>query len=836
VIAGVPQAALDIHSKRSAQIDDEMTRAGFDTYRARGIAARNSRTAKRYQPVEDLTSRWRDELASVGIGVDDMAAEVDRAAYARIAPDLTPERTQEVVSELLAPTGPLAVDKVFARRDVIVAAAPLLFGHDPSELAGLVQRVLDDPATIPLVGVPGARQRCYVPASVLATEQAIAALVDAGRQRRDGRAFPRAVATPAVVELERHLGRSLTGGQARAIDGICTSGLGVDVVLGVAGTGKTSAVAGVRMAFEGAGFTVVGTATSGQAARTLAHDAGVTSSTLASLLWRLDHHQLTLDRGTIVVLDEAGMTDDPDLLRLLTAADLAGAKVVMVGDDRQLGAVGPGGSLGAVIHRHRSGIWVLDENIRQSNPDERIALEALRAGSIDAAVEWMAANGRIHTGSDRAEVIGATVDGWLADVEAGRDTMMFAWQRANVRALNRLARQGFDERAWLTGPEIAAPGGLRYRAGDRIVTLAPGAHGQIVTSERGTVAQVDPNNGALRARMEDGRLQDFPRELTGADHMSYGYAVTVHRSQGATADTSHRLEDGGGRELAYVSMSRARDGAFVYAVADGVEQAADDLKREWAQERRQRWAIDTGTPCTDATLAEHDRAVAPLMRAALRHARLTAEREAVEAGLPRDVGPELSAVERSLGGARRALASLDDGSGPWIGLPVGQAVDAVAQLEQHRRAVARRHGDGDIRTRRAAKRDLRTIDRDLVPATEHRDQLVEPQRHRLTARIYDLELERDRLHQLRSHRSTWLKIHPETARRLHHLDRELSVTDGTLTADRNSLDGIEPPAITRDPRSRHLDEVLDRLPAPEPNPQPWWHGRASIADDLGLGL
>lgn len=69
-------------------------------------------------------------------------------------------------------------------------------------------------------------------------------------------------------------------------------------------------------------------------------------------------------------------------------------------------------------------------------------------------------------------------------------------------------------------------------------------------------------------------------------------AKTVHRSQGATVDTAHYLEDGGGRELAYVALSRARQGASVYVEADDLDQAAEDLSINWTNERRQEWVID----------------------------------------------------------------------------------------------------------------------------------------------------------------------------------------------------------------------------------------------------
>ena len=93
----------------------------------------------------------------------------------------------------------------------------------------------------------------------------------------------------------------------------------------------------VADAFERSGCQVLGTATSGQAARTLGKEAGIGESrTLASLAWRLDHHQVQLDDYSVVVLDEAGLTDDADLVRLAAHVEGAGAKLVLLGDDRQL--------------------------------------------------------------------------------------------------------------------------------------------------------------------------------------------------------------------------------------------------------------------------------------------------------------------------------------------------------------------------------------------------------------------------------------------------------------------------------------------------------------------
>ena len=63
---------------------------------------------------------------------------------------------------------------------------------------------------------------------------------------------------------------------------------------------------------------------------------------MASLVWRLDHHHLTLDDRSVVILDEAGMTDGVGLARLAAHPEAAGAKLIVVGDHSQTRGGRPG--------------------------------------------------------------------------------------------------------------------------------------------------------------------------------------------------------------------------------------------------------------------------------------------------------------------------------------------------------------------------------------------------------------------------------------------------------------------------------------------------------------
>ncbi|MGH8922555.1 MAG: ATP-dependent DNA helicase, partial [Actinomycetes bacterium] len=495
-----------------------------------------------------------------------------------------------------------------------------------------------------LPAVTGAREPVWAAACVLADEARIAVLAETLADRPGARLDPLA-ACDAIEAVGDRLGGRLTDSQYRVAQGLLTGGHSLDLVVGVAGSGKTTTLSAVRAGFETARYTVVGTATSGQAAKTLADGAGMEARTIASLMWRLDHGQLSLTDRHVVILDEAGMTADVDLGRILGAVERAGAKMVVVGDDRQLDAVGPGGGLNAMLSRHPDHVWELSDNLRQTDVTERVALSHLRDGKVPTAVAWYQDHHRIHAVRDGGRATAAIVNGWAHDMAAGRETLMLAYRRANVERLNQAARQRWEAAGLLSGPELVAPGGRPYRAGDRIITLAPGPHGAWVTSQPATVTAVDPTTQTLHAVTPDGARLRMGRDDIGADRLAHGYAITAHRAQGATVAAAHVLEDGGGRELAYVAMSRARTASHVYVIAPDTTQAADRLTWAWDQQRRQLWVTD--------------RAPAPNV------AELRAERDRLVAAIPPDMADQLTYLRQEKASVERDLADLSTGAGRW---------------------------------------------------------------------------------------------------------------------------------------------------------------------------
>jgi conjugative relaxase-like TrwC/TraI family protein len=314
-IAGIPDEVLALHSKRAAEIDVECERRGESSYRARGVTARTTRSAKAHEAEEQLVGRWVAELEAAGWPLERIVASVEGAK--RTPQPMSLRDARWVLREVLDQESDLARRKVFSRRHVIVAIAPHLYGQDPSFLDPLVERALADPETVPLAGVKGARERVHSLASVLARETAIAESLGRQLSRSDAPAVTEAAIKKAIATAEESLGVQLSEEQLSAAIRIGSSGRGAELVEGVAGAGKTTMLKVVAGVFEGAGFDVLGTATSGQATRNLTQEAEIGASrTLASLLWRLDHRQLSMSEKTLVICDEVGMTDDADLVRL----------------------------------------------------------------------------------------------------------------------------------------------------------------------------------------------------------------------------------------------------------------------------------------------------------------------------------------------------------------------------------------------------------------------------------------------------------------------------------------------------------------------------------------
>jgi ATP-dependent exoDNAse (exonuclease V) alpha subunit len=373
------------------------------------------------------------------------------------------------------------------------------------------------------------------------------------------------LAAPLHIDAAITARPTLSDEQEVMVRRICTSGDGVEVVPGVAGSGKTYALAAAREAWQASGRTVVGAALAAQAARQLETGSGIPSSTIARLDADLDGPDSGgLGPDHVLVIDEAAMVGTRSLVRLIAHAHRGGAKVVLIGDACQLPEIEAGGAFAGLDRR--SDPARLSANRRQHAPWECQALADLRLGHAAEALDAYLDHDRIHHHADQssAEMVGE----WWSAHQDGHEVLMLASRHEVVTDLNRQARSRMAAEGLLHGPEVNL-GGRAFQEGDEVLGLKNDYRAQVLNGTRGTVDAIDQDAETIRVTTSDGIAVEVPFDYARQGHLTHGYAMTVHKAQGATVDTALVLADATmTREGIYTAMSRGRASNHLYLAGD----------------------------------------------------------------------------------------------------------------------------------------------------------------------------------------------------------------------------------------------------------------------------
>ncbi|MFI2489943.1 MobF family relaxase [Promicromonospora kroppenstedtii] len=396
-------------------------------------------------------------------------------------------------------------------------------------------------------------------------------------------------AVEAAIERVRvDQGRVLNAGQRELVAHFAASTV-LAAGIGPAGTGKTTAMRAFATAVQDSGGKLIALAPSAAAAGVLGADLGdgITAETLDMFLLacrgkggeRL-RERLSVEPGTVVLVDEASLAGTLSLADVLTITQAAGGSVRLLGDPAQLSAVAAGGALrlitqqaGAVelthIHRFRTP-GEADASLRLREGDHRgldfyIRQRRTQGGSAAAMAEEMFAN-------------------WMTDSDHGRKAIMIAATNTLVTELSARARLHRVTRREVEDDGVVLHDENRAGIGDVIVTRLNNRHLHAEDEDghidwaRGWVKNGDlwrvtarGADGALEARhLETGSTVVLPADYV-AEHVELGYAATIHRVQGMTVDTSHAMVGVGmTRNELYTAITRGADSNRVYVETDDV--------------------------------------------------------------------------------------------------------------------------------------------------------------------------------------------------------------------------------------------------------------------------
>jgi len=598
-IEGFTRDQIMAFSKRRQQIEEWRDANGVaDTAAGNEVAALATREPKRDNPVEALMPQWLERAVEVGITPETVSMVLDRGR------EVTAPDPQPLLDHLASSEGLTEQASTFGRADVIRAAAEGLpqggRRRDVEAAANMFLRRSDVVPILPFHPTVDDIGDLSTDHDLADPEHAIEAanLTEPSpvMRRRDGQIFPglaheRRYTTTELLTIEQRLidraisgveagrwtapgadvedalahSRMLTEGQRAMVRRFATSGSSIDIGVGAAGTGKTTVMSIIRELATESDIPVVGTALAARTAAGFETATGISSFTLTRLLGEI-RAAGGLPSGAVVVVDEAGMVGSRQLAQVSDLVEEASGKLILIGDHHQLAEIDAGGLFAALTVRLPA--VELTENVRQEQEWERTALVELRDGSVDRAVAMYKQRDRIKVAATTDETIHRAVQNWYRDIQDSGDpaeVLLIGHRNTTVEQLNRSARVLFGEAGFLDGPVLDVDD-RTFQAGDRVVCLKNRARLGVLNGDLATISAIDVDRRAVTLRLDrTDHAVTVPRWYLDDGCLDWGYAVTGHKAQGATARRAHTVAGVGiDREWIYVTMSRGQEANTIY--------------------------------------------------------------------------------------------------------------------------------------------------------------------------------------------------------------------------------------------------------------------------------
>ena len=579
-LKGVPKDLIDEFSKRRRAIEREMVERGLTDYgKATDEAALNTRTTMPKVDRAKFLEEWERLGQKRGFSPgDEFFEEALKGSPERDVPTLVCEAVERAAAKVTSQ------QSHFAEREFIRALGDALEDKGVGVSALLAgARAYFRTRDIIRVGESKGEAR-FTTREMLELERKLLGMSEELLLRSHR------VASPLVEHVLKSR-TTITREQREALLHI-TQGRAVSLVRGVAGSGKTYMLEAAREAWEAGGYQVIGAALAASAAKRLEEGSGIKSTSIHRLLFDLQKGRQTLGPNTVLVIDEAAMVGTRQLEELIRRVRDAKAKLVLVGDDRQLQAIDAGAPFASMARRY--GAAEMDEIRRQKDKWARDAVHEFSRGDAQAALRRFAEKGLLHVLESKTDVFRKVTEDFLeAAREVGfEETLALTGTRAEARRVNREIQLSRRARGELSDTRIELEGEL-FHVGDRVLFKSNSKKLGVFNGDRGEVVGISEQG--MTVRLDDGQRITVSAETAELVEPQLGYASTTHAAQGATCSRAFVIAGGSmqDREATYVQASRAKEVTHIYADKMSVgEEVLSELVRAMERSRAKELATD----------------------------------------------------------------------------------------------------------------------------------------------------------------------------------------------------------------------------------------------------
>lgn len=367
----------------------------------------------------------------------------------------------------------------------------------------------------------------------------------------------------------------LNAGQRDAVIMMLTATTATTALVAAAGAGKSHTMAEFAQLWTTfTGRRVIGLATATNAARVLQSEGLAESYNVAAFLGKFEgsdelRRPVPLHENDVLVLDEASQLATTDLAMVQEAARAAGARLILVGDTEQLGAVEAGGMFRLLAQEVPC--VELHEVCRFDTAWEPGASVRLRAGDFTAYADYDR-HGRIR-GADHEAAMDRAAGMWLADHLRGKNALLLAGSNGEAADLSRRIQAKLIQLGTVQRPQAALADGDQAGTGDliraRLNTTIDAGGRELTNRDTLRIAGWHGPHAQVRRRELDGTWTSpflVPRAYL-ADSAELDYAGKTHVGQGRTVDTAHLLVTGTlSRQSLYVGLTRGRESNTAHIV------------------------------------------------------------------------------------------------------------------------------------------------------------------------------------------------------------------------------------------------------------------------------
>lgn len=374
-------------------------------------------------------------------------------------------------------------------------------------------------------------------------------------------------------------------------------GEGMTFTQGRAGAGKSYMIGGVREVHESSGFRVIGLAPTNSVASDMKKDGFLEASTVHAAVFAAEKGKAKWNDKTLIIVDESGMLDTEILLKLLRHVAESGAKLVMVGDDRQLASVGRGGMWPLLTDRY--GASLMNEINRQDADWQKAASVALSEGRSGDALRAYDDRGFVHWNDGIDEAMDGLLKKYGQDTASDPDSVRFIYASTNdaVNALNVEVHDLHVTRGYVTDIHQfeTKRGPISMGVGDRFQFYENKKDAGIINGLMGKVIGTTPEE--IKVLTDAGNVVGIdPREY---ENFGHGYAGTVYRGQGKTVAHSYCFYDSKfswSAKSAYVAMTRHKKQVDLFVpreLAPDFDHLVRQISREGRDGASLNWATES---------------------------------------------------------------------------------------------------------------------------------------------------------------------------------------------------------------------------------------------------